>query len=180
MKKITIVFCVSLVTFFWSCSDEEILVPKGVESKYGDIPDLAIQDYKPNTNTLNYGYEPFSGYIDVYSVNGIIPKYGSSTAYLYAYLSDDVIESNDDYELRTEINSYTYQYAAILNDVSYSASTTKGNTILDDKYFKFEYASSSGYNYQIPAGNYYLILKLVWNEDKNTSNNKLITPVTVY
>ena len=159
MKKITIVFCVSLVTLFWSCNDEEILVPKGVESKYGDIPDLAIQDYKPYTNTLNYGYEPFSGYIDVYSVNGIITNYGSSTAYLYAYLSDDVIESNDDYELRTEINSYTYQYAAILNDVSYSASTTKGNTILDDKYFKFEYASSSGYNYQIPAGNYYLIFE---------------------
>lgn len=179
MKKITIVFCVSLVTLFWSCNDEEILVPKGVESKYGDIPDLAIQDYKPYTNTLNYGYEPFSGYIDVYSVNGIIQNSGSSTAYLYAYLSDDVIESNDDYELRTEINYYTYQYAANL-DVSYSASTTKGNTILDDKYFKFEYTSSSGYNYQIPAGNYYLILKLVWNEDKNTSNNKLITPVTVY
>lgn len=179
MKKITIVFCVSLVTLFWSCNDEEILVPKGVESKYGDIPDLSIQNYKAYTNTLNYGYEPFSGYIDVYSVNGIIPNYGSSTAYLYAYLSSDVIESNNDYELRTEINYYTYEYAASL-DVSYSSSTTNGNTILDDKYFKFEYASSGGINYEIPPGNYYLILKLVWNEDKNTSNNKLITPVTVY
>ena len=148
-----------------------------MESKYGDIPDLSIQNYKAYTNTLNYGYEPFSGYIDVYSVNGIIPNYGSSTAYLYAYLSSDVIESNNDYELRTEVNSY--KYSASL-DVSYSSSTTKGNTILDDKYFKFEYTSSSGYNFKIPAGNYYLILKLVWNEDKNTSNNKLITPVTVY
>jgi hypothetical protein len=132
-----------------------------------------------NADTRGIWMRSFSGYIDVYSVIGIIPNYGSSTAYLYAYLSSDVIESNNDYKLRTEINYYTYEYSASL-DVSYSSSTTNGNTILDDKYFKFEYASSGGINYEIPPGNYYLILKLVWNEDKNTSNNKLITPVTVY